>query len=156
MDYIQFYLTTRYFHSWEQGSVSRSKCSSSGFQGSSSFVPVFIGCVNVAKRGRRSGGKRERAREKKNIHWSAQYCPYSVLCMLPITPKNLRAQIPDRIVWSDQVTCVGRPASLQTHTLSIAPFSAARPERTGAYRLVGDRLSAYGNWFCVADMGSSK
>lgn len=74
-----------------------------------SFVPVFFGCVNIAKRGRRGGGYGERPRErrKKTKHLSA---PRSTSQACPLTHRKPLFQIRYKLVSSAQLTCLGRAA----------------------------------------------
>lgn len=72
-----------------------------------SFVPVFFGCVNIAKRGRRGGGYGERPRErrKKTKHLSA---PRSTSQAWPLTHRKPLFQIRYKLVSSARLTCLGR------------------------------------------------
>lgn len=51
--------------SWQQASILRLSAVSAKLRGSCFFCSSIFSCVNVAKRGRRSGGYRERPRERK-------------------------------------------------------------------------------------------
>lgn len=97
---------------------SPTKCSFSKLQGSCSFVPVFFVASMLRKGG---GGGAVTTQSEWESGWVSERAKKTTFertiayfARLAVNAHKALFQIPDQIVSSDQVTCLERPASLQT------------------------------------------